>query len=1010
MTNPPNQANDTDFSTYGQYQADPSPEQLADYFTLQPEDFEVIQTCRYDHTRLGMAVQLCTLKFLGTFLGNPINVPAVIVQTLEVQLGLQSVKLERYLENRDTRFDHARIIRNHLGYKEFAGIEVLHVLRLVYARFLINVETTQTTFDVITQELEQRKVVLPGSSTISRLIARVRERTNTLLYRQLAALLRPRQVKSLENLLVVPEGHFRSSLERLRAEPTRVTVPSLVGALKRIEEIRQVGVGNLDLRAMPASRLQAICRHASGAWAATIAKYNAPRRQGTLLAFMQDLERSASDDALAVFDGVMHEIGFRGEQNRKKKRLRTLNDLDASAMKLAEGIAPVFDETISDRQLRAAIFALVNRDSLLEAQTRVIRIAERPSETEPELWATAVTRITAFIMPLLNTIHFEGAPSGKAVLEAIKFLKRTSGTAQSTWGTIPQAFIPKRWKARVFPNGVFDRAAFVVCLAHQLHIGLRKRDVFVERSHRFGDPRAQLLQGAAWEGIKADVIRSLHLPAKPSVMLDRLARALDFTYVTVGANLAENPFATLKEENGAMSLMVTPLEALPDSLSQRELKNEIELRTPPVSLPELILEMSARTGLVQEIITASGVVSQAADLEKSVVAVLVAEACNIGLKSVSREDVLALTLSRLAFVKQNYVRAETINQANAKLVEYHSSLPLTLKWGGGEVASADGLRFVVPVRSVHSGYNSKYFGSKRGITYYTLTSDQYTMLHGVVVPGTLRDSLFLLATVLEQQTKLHLVEIMSDSAGYSDIVFGLFHLLGYQFSPRLKDLTDTRYWRISKGEKYGLLKDLARNNKINSEKIAHHWDDVLRLVSSLKLGAVSAPDVLRVLAKDGDLSGLGKAVREVGRVAKTLFLLNYANDEAYRRRIHTQLNRGELRGRVARWVLHGHRGQIRRQYRTGMELQLGSLGLVVNIVVLWNTLYTGEILALLEAMGADVLEEDVARLSPLRWKHVNVLGRYEFDLLPGVAAGDLRPLRDPNSLSELELALLREED
>jgi TnpA family transposase len=1010
MPSKTNQPASNDFSTYGQYNGDPNPEQLSDYFTLQKADLEIIQTCRYEHTKLGMAVQLCTLRFLGTFLSNPINVPVIVVQTLETQLGLHHVRLERYLENKDTRFDHARIIREHLGYKEFDRLETLHVLRLVYARFLINVESIQASFDVITQELEQRKIVLPGQSTISRLIARVRERTNGLLYRQLAVLLNRKQTQTLEDLLIVPEGLFRSPLERLRLEPTRISVPSLLRSLERIKEIRAVGVGNIDLRAFPVSRLQAICRHAAGAWAATISKYNPSRRRATLLAFIQDLERSATDDALTVFEGVMHDIGFRAEQNRKQKRWRTLNTLDASALKLAQGITPVFDENITGEALRAAIFTLVNREALLEAQAQVVNLAERPAEIEPELWAAAISRITAFIMPLLSTIHFECAPSGKAILEAITYLKRTTGTAASTWGEAPTSVVPKRWKPRVFPNGIFDRQAYVVCVAHQLHRGLRKRDVFVVRSNSFADPRAQLLQGKIWEEVKADVIRSLQLPAKPEAMIERLSRGLQVTYSSVSNNLDKNPFVTVKEENGVMTLMLTPLEALPESASYKDLKTEIELRTPTINLPELILEMNARTGLVSEIIKASGVVSKSADLEKSVVAVLMAEACNIGLKVVSREDVPALTLSRLAFVKQNYVRAETINQANIKLVEYHSRLPIVQKWGGGEVASADGLRFVVPVRSVHAGFNRKYFGSKRGITYYTLTSDQYTMLHGVVVPGTLRDSLFLLGTVLEQKTNLNPSEIMTDSAGYSDIVFGLFHLLGYQFSPRIKELVDIRYWRIGKGEGYGRLKGLAKPHKINLERIAQHWEDVLRLTGSLKLGAVRAPDVLRVLVKDGDLSGLGKAVREVGRVAKTMFLLNYANDEAYRRRIHTQLNRGELRGKVARWVLHGHRGQIRRQYQTGMELQLGSLGLVVNVVVLWNTLYTAEILSLLEAMGEDVLEEDVARLSPLRWRHVNVLGRYEFELLPGVEAGDLRPLRDPNSVSELELALLREEE
>jgi TnpA family transposase len=214
---------------------------------------------------------------------------------------------------------------------------------------------------------------------------------------------------------------------------------------------------------------------------------------------------------------------------------------------------------------------------------------------------------------------------------------------------------------------------------------------------------------------------------------------------------------------------------------------------------------------------------------------------------------------------------------------------------------------------------------------------------------------------------------------------------------------------MNRKAKYGKLDGIAKNH-IDEKLIAHHWDDILRLIGSLKLGAANAVDIMRVLARDGSLSGLGKAVQEVGRIAKTLYLLEYIGDESYRRRIHTQLNRGELRGRVARWVLHGDRGQIKKKYRAGMELQLGALGLVVNIVVLWNTLYAQAALELLEAMGEDMLEEDLARLTPLKWRHINVHGHFVFRLLEGVEGGDLRPLRDPNALTELELAWLNEED
>jgi len=197
-----------------------------------------------------------------------------------------------------------------------------------------------------------------------------------------------------------------------------------------------------------------------------------------------------------------------------------------------------------------------------------------------------------------------------------------------------------------------------------------------------------------------------------------------------------------------------------------------------------------------------------------------------------KHQIPALTRHRLTWVRQNYIRAETLVRANAKLVNHQATIPLAKKWGGGDVASADGMRFVTPVRTVNAGPNKKYF---------------------------------------------------------------------------------------------------------------------------------------------------------------TLYLLNYIDDEDYRRRILTQLNRGEGRHAVARIICHGQRGEIRKRYREGQEDQLGALGLVTNAVVLWNTIYMDAARNHLEQQSIVIKEEDEARLSPLQHEHINVLGHYSFTLSDVVMKGQLRP-------------------
>ncbi len=170
-------------------------------------------------------------------------------------------------------------------------------------------------------------------------------------------------------------------------------------------------------------------------------------------------------------------------------------------------------------------------------------------------------------------------------------------------------------------------------------------------------------------------------------------------------------------------------------------------------------------------------------------------------------------------------------------------------------------------------------------------------------------------------------------------MFGLFRLLGHRFSPRLADIGGTRFWRIDLQVDCGPLNAISVH-RFSLQKISPHWDDMLRLAVSLKLGRVSAADIRRTLQIGVRPSSLAQAIAEFGRIDKTEHTLDYIDDEAKRRSTLTRLNRGEGRHSVARAAFHGKRGELRQHYCEGQEAQLGALGLVLNLIVLWNTIYT----------------------------------------------------------------------
>lgn len=992
---------------YGAYTTEPSDAQLASYFYLDDTDRERLATKRGSHHRLGFALQICTVRFLSTFLVEPTLVPSGAVRHVAKQLGIDNDPaplLIQYATAWQAR-EHSREIQQLYGYHDFSEQpEHFRLIRWLYTHAWLTAERPSVLFDLATKRLVDQKVILPGVSVLERLVASVRDHAANRLWEELARLPTASQRFLLEDLLKTPDGSGQSHLDRLRRAPTHVSGPGLIKALRRLTDIRALGVTDLDLSFVPAGRLKQLARHAATSRATQIERMSGDRRIATLLAFVSVFEATAQDDALDLLDGLMRSLWTGATRAGERERLRTLRDLDAAALQLREACLVLLDSTHQDQQVREKVYEQIAQNTLIQACTLVGELA-RPAEDSEQYQQLLgkYTTLRAFLPTLLRTVTFQATPAGHPVLEAVTFLKNQEGRKSPAIDEAPRRVIPRGWRRHVIgregSREHIDRKAYTLCVAERLQEALRRHEVFVAPSEHWSDPRAKLLQGAAWEAVRGQVCQTLGRSEKATETLAALHTELHTAYQQTKTNFATNTAIRIEQRAGHDHLVLTPFDRLEEPKSLLTLRRRVNQRLPPIDLPEVVLEMHAQTHFVSAFTHVSDSNARADNLALSICAVLIAEACNIGLAPVVNPNNPALTYDRLTWVQQNYIRAETLSRANAMLVAAQAKLTLAQAWGGGEVASVDGLRFVVPVRTINAGYNSKYFGVGRGVTYYNFTSDQFSGFNAIVIPGTIRDSLYILEGLLEQQTSLNPIEIMADTAGTSDLVFGLFWLLGYQFSPRIADIGETRFWRMDMEADYGPLGGLARN-RINGNLIMDHWDDMLRVAGSLKLGTVHATDVMRALQRGGHPSALARAIGEVGRIAKSLYLLCFIDDENYRRRIVTQLNRGEGRHAVARVIFHGQRGELRQRYREGQEDQLGALGLILNAVILWNTTYMQDALEVLRATGKELLAPDVARLSPLVSQHVNFSGKYHFNLPDTLAAGQHRPLRVPDQPDE----------
>lgn len=1004
---------------YGSFVGVPDRADLERCFYLDDEDLRLVAVRRGDHNRLGFAVQLTTVRFLGVFLEDPVDVPSEVIDYLAAQLDIDGVSvLNRYLERSKTAYEHQWEISEALGFRQFAAMPVRDELVVfLRARAWTQPERPSQLFDRAVAWLRAEKVLLPGVTVLTRLVSEIRTSEAERLQTTVAARISPALAQRLDGLLVVTDVSRWSRLELLRRAPVRSSGPEMVRALDRATTLVDVGTSEVGVSDVPAGRWASLARYGLSTKAAMLRRMPDDRRLVTLLATVDALRVEAFDDAIDLFANLMSTKLIRAaERKSDKERLRTLPQLSKASSTLA-ATAKVLLDAVDDigegpdaDELWSRLDGVVSREQLAAAIDTVTGIAPPDGHADGLVRAELVKRyatVRPFLTRLATVVPFESSDAGTDVLRAVRGLGDLPPRVALVDRDVVGEVVSGSWTKLVFDpkSGVIDRRAYVMCVLEALHRALRRRDIFLTDSKRWADPRARLLDGAEWAATQPRVLAALQLSGDVDVHLDQLAGRLDGAYLDLAKRVGNDGSVLAIEEDakGVKRLHLSPLTKLDQPPSLVELDAIVKRMLPRIDLADLLLEVHKWTGIFDEFVhhamvdTAVG--TRMEDHAISMAAVLVAEGCNLGYTPVVKAGIVALSRDRLSHVSQNYVRTETLSAANKRLIEAQAHIATAQTWGGGLVATVDGLRFVVPVRTLDAAPNPHYFGKRKGVTWLNAINDQVQGIGAVVVTGTMRDSLHVLDVILNRDGGPKPEMIATDTASYSDIVFGLFRLLGYQFSPRLADLPDQRLWRLTppgtERVDYGPLNGIARSN-VSYKKIREQWPDMLRVAGSLHTGSVAGYDLIRMLARDGNPTPLGAAIGEYGRPAKTLHLLKMVDpdDETYRRLVHTRLGTQESRHRLARKVLHGQRGELRQKYRQGQEDQLGILGLVLNAIVLWNTRYIDAALDKLRQQGHAVDDGVVRRLSPLADKHINVHGRYSFS---APAPAGLRALRDPDT-------------
>jgi TnpA family transposase len=412
---------------------------------------------------------------------------------------------------------------------------------------------------------------------------------------------------------------------------------------------------------------------------------------------------------------------------------------------------------------------------------------------------------------------------------------------------------------------------------------------------------------------------------------------------------------------------------------------------PHIRITELLLEVDHWTGFSRHFTHLK--TGEPPSDPSLLLAVVLADGINLGLSKMA-EACPEASYSKLSWLAAWHIRNETYTKALAELVNAQHQQPLSQAWGEGNTSSSDGQRFRAGGWGESGGQVNLRYGTDPSVMVYTHVSDRYAPFYSQVINATARDATYVLDGLLYHESDLRIEEHYTDTAGFTDHVFGLCHLLGFRFAPRIRDLADKKLYLPGREGNYPALVSLV-GGTIQRAHLLAQWDEVLRLATSIRQGTVTASLMLRKLGSYPRQNGLAVALREAGRIERTLFVLQWLQDPDLRRRVQVGLNKGEARNALARAVFFNRLGEMRDRGFESQNHRASGLNLVVAAIILWNTVYIARTLEALRKRGEPVREDLIRHLSPVGWEHINLTGDYSWSLNKRVAQGEFHSLRFP---------------
>jgi Transposase and inactivated derivatives, TnpA family len=966
-------------------------EELVEHFTLLADESILLDNLSGSN-RLGFALLLKFFQIEARFPISQQEIPKSVVSYMAKQVDVSPRAIKEYSFSGRTIERHRSQIRQFFGFRETTVEDAFELTKWLQEKVLAYDRQESHLQAAAYQRLRSLKLEPPSPDRMERLIrSAVRTCEETFcstIFEQLSSqtLIKLDALLRTDGALEDEQSQLQQSdFNVLKTDPGRTSLDSILKEAQKLKCIRQLGLPSNLFASVSPKVVYHYRRRASAEPPRELRRHPAAIRHTLVAAFCWQRSQEITDSLVELLIQIIHRIGINAERRVDKELIddfKRVNGKSHLLFRIAEASLEHPLELVKD-----VVYPVVSQKTLQD-------VVKEYKSTGPTYRAKVYTVMRAsylhhyrrMVPQLLDTLEFRSNNDmHRPVISALELLKKYKGSTQHYYSLEDKIFINGVLKSgshdlivEVDKDGQerVNRVNYEICVLQALRDRLRSKEIWVVGAKRYCNPEEDLPQD--FESQRETYYHALKQPLDAEAFIGQLQQEMKVALAQLDEGLANNEqVRILKKKNGWIS--ISPFVAQPEPLNLLRLKGEIGKRWPMTSLLDVFKEADLRIQFTEQFKSvASRETIDRSILQKRLLLCLYGLGTNTGLKricaGIEREN-----YTDLQYVKKRFIHKEHLRNAIATVVNEIFRVRMTHIWGEGTTACAsDSKKFGSWDQNLMTEWHIRYGG--RGVMIYWHVEKKSACIYSQLKTCSSSEVAAMIEGLLRHCTDMKVQKNYVDTHGQSEIAFAFCRLLGFELLPRLKRIHEQKLYRPTTGHNdvYPNLQPIL-TRAIDWELIRQQYDQMVKYATALRLGTAEADTILRRFNRSFPQHPTHRALAELGKAVKTIFLCQYLHSEALRREINEGLNVVEHWNGANGFIFYGKNSEIATNRLDEQEVSVLSLHLLQICLVYINTLMIQKVLSEKQWFER-MLPEDLRALTPLIWGHVNPYGIFRLDM------------------------------